>query len=190
MVNSGHHNNKKSTASNESNSVHELFPVVYDELRSLAHRWTQKRQGDEILQPTALVHEAYLHLLKNPKLNWESQTHFFAIAATAMRNIIHDHVRSQSSQKRGGQWNRVTFHEANYHGHESCEFDAFELTEAIAKLEGLNKRHCSIVEMRLFGGLEFDAIAETLGVSTRTVERDWRSARVWLKMQIDGSESS
>ncbi|MCZ6836480.1 MAG: ECF-type sigma factor [Planctomycetota bacterium] len=164
-------------------SVRDLFPVVYEELRDLAHGWSRKGNSIRFLQPTAIVHEAFLRLLKNPDLSWQNKNHFFAIAATAMRHIIHDYVRYQDAGKRGGDWHRISLDESiQIKG--PRDIDALALTEALELLEKLKQRHCSIVELRLFGGLEFADIATSLGVSTRTVERDWRAARAWLMAQL------
>jgi len=166
-------------------SVRDLFPVVYEQLRALAQRWLERRPGEDTLQPTALVHEVYLRLLKNANLAWTSRNHFVAIAATAMRHILNDAARRRLSDKRGGGWTRVTLNEA-ITVDESREHDAFALADALKRLEALHERHCRVVEMRLLGGLDVDAISEVLEVSSRTVERDWHTARAWLAVQMKG----
>ena len=150
----------------EEKALDELLPLVYDELREIAHRLLCKRPAGGVLQTTALVHEAYLKLIDQSAVEWEDQVHFQALAAQAMRHILIDHFRKQSAEKRGGDAPKVSLKEGTIPvRHQLAERD---------------ERQAQVVMCRFFGGMSQRAIADVLDVSTRTVRRDWKKARAWL----------
>jgi len=155
-----------------------LYSRVYGELRRLARLVRQGRAG-ETLNTTALVHEAYMHLLPSAGISWQDRTHFFRVAARAMRQVLVQTARRQLAQKRGGQVNLVTFNE-ELHGTPFRYEDILSLEGALEKLESLDARQASVVECRYYAGLTVEETAETLGVGEATVKRDWRAARAFL----------
>lgn len=161
----------------------ELFPVLYVELRRLARSLLRRERPDHTLQPTALVHEAYLRLARQHSLRWENRAQFFAIAAQMMRRILINHARDRRAAKRGGGTLNVPLDEALDLA-ESTHVDVLQLDEALAELEGLAPRQSQIVELRFFGGLSLEETAHVLSISTATVERQWRIARAWLHHRI------
>lgn len=160
-------------------SSDELLPVVYDELRKLARARLRNMQPGQTLEPTALVHEAYARLGTADRPRWDHKGHFFGAAARAMRNIIIDDARKKKTEKHGGNRQRVTLS-----GVEALEkqFDVtvLDIDEALTELESRSPRPAEVVQLRFFGGLTNKEIAEALGVSTNTIERDWAFARSWL----------
>lgn len=163
-----------------------LLPLVYDELRRVAADIMRNRGPGQTLQPTALVHEAYVKMVGSAS-PWESRAHFFAVAAMAMRQVLSNHVRAKKAEKREGSRARVTLHEP-IDGSRGSELDMLVLDEALERLALLDPRQCRIVEQRVLGGMTGDEIAHVLGVSTRTVEREWRAAQAWLGAFLRGSE--
>lgn len=160
-----------------------LLPLVYDELRSLA-RWSLRRERvDHTLQATALVHEVYVKLTGNDNGNWRSRAHFFAVAAQAVRRILVDHARGKKRLKRGHGIQRVPL-EGVVLVAPDHDFDMVALDNAMHALAAQHARKASVVELRFFGGLTIDEAAEVLGVTTRTVERDWEFARAWLYREL------
>jgi RNA polymerase sigma factor (TIGR02999 family) len=159
-----------------------LLPVVYDELRARARYYLRSGRSGDTLQPTALVHEAYLRLAGQPA-GWEGRTHFYAVAAMAMRQILIDHARYRRREKRGGDAARVTLSDAVAQV-ASPDVDVLALGEALERLAQLNERQARIVELRYFAGLTVDEVAEVLDVSKRTVEADWTFAKAWLKAEL------
>ncbi len=167
----------------------DLLPKVYEELRAQAEAFLNGQRPGHTLQPTALVHEAYLRLVGNQAIRWEGRSHFVALAAKAMRHVLADHARSHRAAKRGGEWGRVTLSGIGTDGHDSA-YDALDIDEALEKLAALNERHARIVELRFFGGLTVEEVAEVLGVSERTVRGEWRLCRAWLRQQLEGGAAS
>ncbi len=167
----------------DPNAVERLTPLVYDELRQLARSYLQRERAGHTLQATGLVHEAYLRLVDETTTNWENRAHFLAIAARQMRRILVEHARRHNAQKRGGDWDRVELDEALI-GAAPRRLDLVALDDALQDLARLNPRHSQIVELRFFGGLTFEEAGKVLDVSARTVERDWRMARVWLRRAV------
>ena len=163
-----------------------LMPLVYDELRRLARSYLQRERPDHTLQATGLVHEAYLRLVDQTSTSWQNRAHFFGVAAQLMRRILVDHARRHATAKRGGAHTQVEFNEALGHS-VSRSVDVIALDDALQDLVKLNPQHSQIVELRFFGGLTIEEVAEVLGVSPRTVQRDWRMARAWLRQQIFGT---
>ena len=169
----------------DENAVDALFAVVYDELHGLANNCLRGRQRGNTLQPTALVHEAYLRLIRQDLSSPAAdRKHFLALAARAMRAIIVDHARARYSQKRGGGRQRVPLDDALAQFEDRCT-DLLALDEALTELSEMDPRQSRIVELRFFGGLNEQEVAELLSVSLRTVEREWRFARAWLLRAID-----
>jgi RNA polymerase sigma factor (TIGR02999 family) len=162
-----------------------LLPVVYDELRARARYYLRSGRAGDTLQPTALVHEAYLRLAGQSE-GWEGRTHFYAVAALAMRQILIDHARYHKREKRGGDAARVTLSDGVARASEP-DVDVLALGEALERLAALNERHARIVELRYIAGLTVDEVAGVLGVSRRTVEADWTFAKAWLKAELGGS---
>jgi RNA polymerase sigma-70 factor, ECF subfamily len=160
-----------------------LIPVVYGELRRLAGYYLRSERPSHTLQPTALVHEAYIRLTGMQEVDWQGRAHFFAVAAQVMRHILVDHARAHAATKRGGDWEPVTLDEARAVSLSRPE-EFVALDEALQRLSAMDARQGRIVELRFFGGLTEEETAEVLGVSARTIKRDWRLARAWLYDQI------
>lgn len=164
-------------------STDEAFEAVYAELRRLAGAWWRSRSGSDTLQPTALVHEAYMKLASGASASWNDEDHFRAIAARAMRQALVSHARGKSREKRGGDWARVTLSGIGTDPGVRT-FDVLAMDDALTVLESLNERHASVVELRFFAGLTEPEVARVLGVSERTVQSDWRAARAWLRHRL------
>jgi len=166
-----------------------LVPDLYRELRRMA----QWRLGgrDQTLQATALVHEAYLKLVDQSQVGWTGRTHFMAVAAKVMRNVLVDHVRERGARKRGGDWQRVTLTPAGGPALPEMELDQLlGLHIALERLAEHDERQARVVELRFFGGLKVEEVAAALGVSRRTVEGYWTHARAWLRRELSrGPES-
>jgi RNA polymerase sigma factor (TIGR02999 family) len=168
-------------ADGDSAVTKELFPLVYDQLRALAGSYFRNERPDHSLQPTALVHEAYIRMIDSAGLESAPRTrvHFQALAARVMRQILVDHARAKGSAKRGGDRTRINLTDMPASGAESAyDFEAIEL--ALVELAGLDARSAQVVELRFFGSLSLEEVADYLGVSLSSVERDWRFARAWL----------
>ncbi len=163
----------------------QLLPLVYDELRGLARAVFSGQRGDHTLQPTALVHEAWIKLAGNLG-SIEDRRHFFAISARAMRQVLADHARGRSRKKRGGGQRQVSI---DFDGVPAAApgVDLVALDDSLTRLAGLNERHARVVELRLLGALTIAETAEALGVSHGTVESDWAMARAWLRNELGGA---
>lgn len=160
-----------------------LMALVYDELRRLAASYMRKEAADHSLQPTALVHEAYMRLTRIKNVDWQNHSHFFAIAAKIMRNILVDHARAQQAGKRGQGLQFVEFNAALVANPDRGP-ELIALDDALNELAKVDERQCRIVEMLYFTGLNEVQAAQVLGVSSRTVKRDWRSAKAWLFREL------
>lgn len=156
-----------------------LLPLVYEELRRIANRSLRRERGSHTLQPTALVHEAFLRLLGQREVHWQNRAHFFAIASQIIRRILVDYARRRGAAKRGAGI-ETTALEHEVAASATQPVDTLALDEALTRLAQRDHQQARIVEMRFFGGLTNDEIAEVLGVSSRTVMRDWNMARAWL----------
>lgn len=161
----------------------ELFRVLYDDLHARAR--TYLKHADSRLQPTELVHEVYLKLVDRSSVDWQGRTHFFAVAAIAMRQIIVDHVRHAARTKRGGNLRAVTLDEAVAPVGQQ-DVDVYALHQALERLASLDARQARIVDLRFFGGLSVEEVAEAIGVSKRTVEGEWTQAKAWLRRELSG----
>jgi len=160
-----------------------LLPLVYDELHELANGYLQQERPGHTLQPTALVHEAYLRLVDQDRVDWNGKTHFKAVAAQAMRRALIDHARARRREKRGGKWRQVTLHDAFQLGG-AQPLDILAFAETLERMRDLDPRQAEVVELRVFGGLAGEEIARILDVSTRTVERDWKMGQAWLRREL------
>ncbi len=165
-----------------------LVPAVYDELRGLAGRYLQNERNDHTLQPTALVHEAYLKLVDQTRADLQGRTHFFALAAGAMRRILVDHARKHRAHKRGGDRHRITLDEGLVADSRRQE-DVLALEDALVKLAQLDPRQARMVEQRFFGGLSVAETAIVLGMSKRSAEREWTMIRSWLRRELAENET-
>ncbi len=161
-----------------------LIPLVYAELRRLAAHYLRGERPDHTLQPTALVHEAYLRLTKLREMDWQSRSHFFATAATVMRRILVDHARAQQADKREGFREAISLDEALIVS-PARSSQLIALDDALDRLAKLDVRRSKIVELRFFGGLNEEETGAVLGISVRTVKRDWRVAKAWLYNEVN-----
>ena len=165
----------------------ELTPLVYDELHRVAHHHLSGQRPDRTLQTTALVNEAYLRLADQTHPRWQNRAHFFAVAARAMRQILVTYARSQQAQKRGGSRVKVDLNEAALVSPEESK-EIVDLHEALEQLSALDSRKAQVVELKYFGGLNYDEIGEVLKISRITARRDWEFAKVWLYTELHGAE--
>ncbi|HVL68641.1 MAG TPA: sigma-70 family RNA polymerase sigma factor [Vicinamibacterales bacterium] len=169
----------------DSRSVDALLPLVYQELRRLAASYLRRERAGQTLQPTALVNEAYLRLLKDRPDRWQNRAHFCAIAAHSMRQILIERARARGAQKRGGARARVTLDEALVAGGDRS-IDLVALDEALEKLARLDPEQARLVELRFFGGLTVEETADAMHISPATVKRHWTVARAWLARELEG----
>ncbi|NNE99404.1 MAG: sigma-70 family RNA polymerase sigma factor [Pyrinomonadaceae bacterium] len=168
-------------------ALEQLMPLVYEELRKMAKQYMRSQRVGHTLQPTALIHEAYAKLAGSGEQNWKNRAHFFGVASQAMRHILVDYVRSRNYEKRGGNAVRVDFDEAMIVSNERAT-GLVELDEALNALAAVDERKGRVVELKYFGGLTNEEIAEVLGVSTKTIIRDWQFARSWLLRELSGQK--
>src|SRR5436189_3710143 len=164
----------------------ELTPLVYDELHRVAHHHLSRQRPDHTLQTTALVNEAYLRLADQTNPSWQNRAHFFAVAARAMRQILVSYARTQHAQKRGGGLLRIELDEAAFLSPEQSK-EIVDLHEALERLATLDSRKAQVVELKYFGGLNYDEMAEVLKISRVTVRRDWEFAKIWLYTELHGA---
>ena len=173
----------------DAGASEQLLPLVYDELRHLARGYLRRERSGHTLQPTALVHEAYLRLVDSTQVNWQSRMHFYGVAARLMRRVLVDHARAHAAAKRGGQMEKISLDEAgDLLRDEGVAILA--LDEALEGLAELYPRPGQVVELRFFGGLNTREIGELLQISASTVERDWQFARLWLKREMNAHRNS
>lgn len=161
-----------------------LIPLVYNELRRIAGIYLRREAPDHSLQPTALVHEAYLRLTDIKEVDWQSRSHFFAVSATLMRRILVDHARASHARKRGNGWDAVSLNDAILPSPQRAP-EILALDEALSKLAALDQRQSKIVELRFFAGMSEEEAGKVLGISERTVKRDWRVAKAWLFKELN-----
>ncbi len=171
----------------DKQALDRLVPLVYDELRRLAKNYMRKERADQALQTTALIHEAYVRLIDANRVQWQNRAHFFGVAARIMRQILVATARERGSQKRGGGRQRISLDESMVIDEGRSE-DLVALDEALVALAQFDARKAQVVEMRFFGGLTEEEIAEALDVSPETVRRDWRLARSWLRQKLSGEQ--
>ncbi len=161
-----------------------LLPIVYSELRRLANSYLRRERNDHTLQPTALVHEAYMKLVDQRNVKWQNRAHFFGVAANVMRRILVDHARKHNADKRGGEFSKEQLEEALIVVSDERSFELLALDEALENLAAMDPQKARIVELRYFGGLSVEETAEVMGVSEITVKRHWKLAKAWLYGQI------
>ena len=167
----------------DRSAVEKLLPAVYAELHRIAHHYMHLERTDHVLQTTALVNEAYIRLVDSKQQHWRNRAQFFAVSAEIMRQILVDFARARRSRKRGGEVRRVSLHEAQVLSDEK-DIDLVDLNDAIEALAAFDKRKSRVVELRFFGGLSTEEIAEILKVSPNTVLSDWSFAKAWLCREL------
>lgn len=173
-----------SQGKDKEQAMAELLPVVYGELRRVAAGYLRREKPGQTLQATALVHEAYLRLLREQHVSWQNRAHFCAIAANSMRQILVERARARNAAKRGGGFHRITMDDAlAVAGVDGIDIEA--LDQALARLAVMDADQARLVELRYFGGLTIEETAEVLGVSPATVKRSWTVAKAWLKKELD-----
>jgi RNA polymerase sigma factor (TIGR02999 family) len=160
-------------------AVSKLMPLIYDELRRLAASYMRRERADHTLQATALVHEAYLKLVEQRSVDWQSRAHFFGVAAQLMRRILVDHARGHTRQKRGGEQQKVSLDEAFVFSERQAD-EIVAVDDSLNVLSKIDPRQARVVELRFFGGLSVEEAADVLGVSPKTVKREWSVAKAWL----------
>jgi RNA polymerase sigma-70 factor, ECF subfamily len=163
----------------EDGAASKLIPVVYDELRRLAGSYMRRERADHTLQATALVNEAYLKLIEQRAVNWQSRAHFFGVAAQLMRRILIDYARGHTREKRGGEQKKVSLDEVFLFAEQQAD-ELLAVDDSLNLLEKMDPRQARVVELRFFAGLSVEEAAEALGVSPKTVKRDWSVAKAWL----------
>ena len=173
----------EAAASGDRRAAADLLPLVYAELRQLGRAKMAREQPGQTLQPTALVHEAYLRLAAQDRVQWRNRAHFMGVAAQLMRRVLVDHARATHAQKRGGHDTRVSIDDVDP-GSDAPSADIFALDEALTRLATLDPRQARIVELRYFGGLTVEEVAEALDISPATVKRHWTLARAFLKREL------
>ena len=175
----------KEWSDGDQQALDKLTPLVYEELRQQAARYLRKERPGHSLQATALINEAYLRLIDVKDVQWQNRAHFFAIAANLMRRILVDHARRRDAEKRGGSQVMLTLDDA-FAAAEQPDVDLLAIDEALNKLAMIDAQQARVVELRFFSGLTVEETAAALGVSPKTVKRDWSVARAWLRREIGG----
>ena len=164
----------------EREVLSDLLPLVYDELRRLADNYLRRERAGHTLQPTALVHEAYLRLIGQKPIDWQNRAHFFGVAARLMREILIEYARAKNRLKRGGEFKTIIALDDAVSFSNDKQLDVIAIDEALSQLEKLDERQARIVEMKFFGGLNIEEIAEVLSISPATVKREWSTAKLFL----------
>ncbi|MBI4746948.1 MAG: sigma-70 family RNA polymerase sigma factor [Acidobacteria bacterium] len=167
-------------------ALDQLMPLVYNELRQMARRYMSGQPTGHTLQTTALIHEAYLKLAGQSDVHWQNRSHFFAVAATAMRHILVNYALARKTEKRGGDFQKVSLDQAALVSSERYA-ELVALDEALTRLAAFDERKSRIVELRYFGGMSLEETAEVLKISVETVKRDWRVAKLWLLSELKGA---
>jgi RNA polymerase sigma-70 factor (ECF subfamily) len=165
-------------------ALEELLPLVYDELHRQAARYLRRERVGHTLQTTALIHEAYLRLIDQRDVRWQSRTHFFAIAAQMMRRVLIDYARAKHREKRGGDDVRLSFDAVNLVATDENSVDLIALDQALERLAEMDEQQARVVELRYFGGLSLEETAEVLHISRATTARDWDVAKAWLRREL------
>ncbi len=176
-------------ADGDDSAAAQLMPMVYDELRAMADSHLRREPSGHTLQPTALVHEAFLKLVDQTEVKFQGRVHFLAICAQAMRRILVDHARGKARDKRSGGRQRVELNDELMISLDRSE-DLLALEEALERLAQLDARHAAIVEMRFFGGMTEEQIAEHLHITDRTVRREWTMIRAWLRRELGAGDNT
>jgi RNA polymerase sigma factor (TIGR02999 family) len=166
-------------SSGKQDVVDELTPLVYAELRRLAENYFRRERADHTLQPTAVIHEAWMRLVEQGQPQWSSRSHFYSFAAHLMRQILVDHARSRRAQKRGAGEHNLSVNDIDV-ASRALDIDVLALDEALTRLAAIDERKVRLIELRFFSGMAIEEIAEAVATSTRTVERELKLARAWL----------
>jgi RNA polymerase sigma factor (TIGR02999 family) len=174
----------KAWSGGDREAADRLMMLVYDEMRKLAASYLLQQRSDHTLQPTALVHEAYMKLIDVSQVDWQDRAHFFAVAAQTMRHILVDHARRVAADKRGGGAHKISLNETVSFSNEQQDIDLLALDEALQKLAGQDEEQSRIIELRFFGGLTVEETAEVLKISPAIVKREWATTRAWLFRQL------
>jgi RNA polymerase sigma factor (TIGR02999 family) len=169
-------------------AMDDLMPLVYEELRRIAHRHLRRERADHTLSTTALVHEAYLNLVDHDMMPWQNRVHFYAIASRVMRRVLIWYARKRNAAKRGGGIPNLALDDVVVLSDDRME-ELLALDQALEKLEAMDARLCRVVECRYFGGLSVQETAEALAISPATVKRDWQTARAWLRRTLDETQN-
>jgi RNA polymerase sigma-70 factor, ECF subfamily len=167
-------------------ALEDLIPLVYDDLRRIAAGYMRREAAGHPLQPTALVHEAYVRLIDQRQVKWRNRAHFFGVAAGMMRRILVDQARRRRAEKRGGHWERVTLSDVEAAVDGPDEVDVLALHDSLGRLAAFDPQQERIVELRYFGGLTIEETAEVVGISPATVVREWTIAKAWLRADLSG----
>ena len=167
-------------------AAEQLMPLVYAQLRALALNYMRGERRDHTLQATALVHEAYLRLVQNESIDWKGRGHFYVAAAEAMRRVLIDHARQRGAVKRGGNWNNVTLDLSDLAAGKGLD-ELLEVNDALDQLTAMDPRTAQVVRLRFFAGLSVDETALVMGMSARSVDREWQYARAWLGKRLGGT---
>ncbi len=178
----------QAAASGERETVDALMSAIYQDMRRLAAHHLSGERSDHTLQPTALVHEAYVRLIDQRNTDWKDRLHFFAVASRIIRRILIDHARANEAAKRGGDRTRVSLTEHDVPSPDR-DVDLIALDEAMNELAEINSKQARIVELRYFGGCTVDEVAKLLDVGKRTVDRDWQAAKAWLLLRLEGGDA-
>ena len=165
-------------------ALDEMLPVIYAELKRLAQLYLRRERPDHTLQPTALVHEAYMKLIDQRQVDWRNRAQFLGVAAGAMRRVLLHHAETRNAQKRQGGLERVTLDAELAAIEQNATVDVLDLNRALDRLAALDERQSRIVELRIFGGLSIEETAEVLDISPATIKRDWNVARLWLRREL------
>ncbi|MFH0946538.1 MAG: sigma-70 family RNA polymerase sigma factor [Planctomycetota bacterium] len=172
----------------DSSAVDRLLPLVHDHLRGLARRYLEKERGHPTVRPTDLANDAYLRLVNEAQVDWQGRSHFYAVAARSIRQILVDHAEARRAQKRGGGRARLTLRDELHPAREESTVDVLDLEQALLDLARLDARQAQVVELRFYGGLSVKETGVVLGISEKTVKNDWRFAKSWLRKRLTSCE--
>jgi len=180
----------RSWSDGDDHAFEELLPLVYDELHRQAHRYLRREREGHTLQTTALIHEAYLNLIKQNGVNFQNREHFFAISANMMRRILVNYANARHRQKRGGKDENLELNDSILIATKSKDLDLLALDEALTRLSKMDEQQARIVELRYFGGLTIDETSEVMGIAPATIKRDWNMTKAWLYRELGGENGS
>ena len=178
----------RSWSDGNDHAFEELMPLVYDELHRQAHRYLRREREGHTLQTTALIHEAYLNLIKQNCINFQNREHFFAISANLMRRILVNYANARHRQKRGGRNEDLELNESILIATKSKDLDLLALDEALTRLAKMDEQQARIVELRYFGGLTIEETSEVMGIAPATIKRDWNLTKAWLYRELGGEK--
>ena len=171
-------------------ALDELLPLVYDELHRQAHRYLRREREGHTLQTTALIHEAYLNLIKQNRVKFQNREHFFAISANLMRRILVNYANARHRQKRGGPGEDLELNDAILIATKSKDLDLLALDDALTRLAKMDEQQAQIVELRYFGGLTIEETSEVMGIAPATIKRDWKLTKAWLYRELGGEDGT